>query len=279
MRINPAFDLRGATERSGRIDKVARQLEGQFAQMLVKSMRDASFGDSLFPGENKMFREMYDQKIAEAMTRGKGLGLSSMISRQLSGQAPMARRWIPAWIRRPAVLTSSMPARPAPSLPLEDGSQAVRLLQQIVRRCAARCAGGSGADGAGPGSDRRAREQHAPLAGHRRSVHRQPAGREDWRQQRPVVGHRQQPRHRDQPGRCDGDTAVAQLGEHGRLRRQHLAARAACGPRLGVPAPWSPRRRWKPAGASAIKHADGGTSHCSASRPMAGTASARQPAP
>ena len=68
-----------------KIDKVARQLEGQFAQMMIKSMREASFGDSLFPGENQMFREMYDQKIAEAMTRGRGLGLSAMIARQLGG--------------------------------------------------------------------------------------------------------------------------------------------------------------------------------------------------
>ena len=56
---------------AARIDHVARQLEGQFAQLLVKSMRDASFGDSLFPGENQMFREMYDQRNAEAMTKGR----------------------------------------------------------------------------------------------------------------------------------------------------------------------------------------------------------------
>lgn len=135
MRINPAFDLHPAQQDDpARIDKVARQLEGQFAQMLVKSMRDASFGDSLFPGENKMFREMYDQKIAEAMTRGKGLGLSSMISRQLSGQAAdgpaLDTRVDPAKASRAYQLNA--PARPAPSLPLEDGSQAVRLLQQMA---------------------------------------------------------------------------------------------------------------------------------------------------
>ncbi|MCD7100252.1 flagellar assembly peptidoglycan hydrolase FlgJ [Stenotrophomonas sp. MMGLT7] len=76
-----------------KIDQVSRQLEGQFAQMLIKSMRDASFGDSLFPGENQMFREMYDQQIAKAMTEGKGLGLSAVIARQLgktdaAAQAP-----------------------------------------------------------------------------------------------------------------------------------------------------------------------------------------------
>ncbi len=135
MRITPAFDLHPAQQNDpAKIDKVARQLEGQFAQMLVKSMRDASFGDSLFPGENKMFREMYDQKIAEAMTRGKGLGLSGMISRQLSGQAAdgpaLDTRVDPAKASRAYQLNA--PAKPAPSLPLEDGSQAVRLLQQMA---------------------------------------------------------------------------------------------------------------------------------------------------
>ncbi len=66
-----------------RIQEVARQLEGQFAQMLIKCMRDASFGDSLFPGENQTFRDMYDQQLAKAMTSGKGLGLAPMIARQL----------------------------------------------------------------------------------------------------------------------------------------------------------------------------------------------------
>src|SRR5690606_16117781 len=80
LELNPAL-----ANDPAKIDKVARQLEGQFAQMLVKSMRDASFGDSLFPSENQMFREMYDQRIAEAMTRRRGLGLSAMIARQLGG--------------------------------------------------------------------------------------------------------------------------------------------------------------------------------------------------
>lgn len=93
MRITPALELNPAQANSpAKVDKVARQLEGQFAQMLVKSMRDASFGDSLFPAENTMFREMYDNKIAEAMTRGRSLGLSAMITRQLGGgQADAAK--------------------------------------------------------------------------------------------------------------------------------------------------------------------------------------------
>jgi flagellar protein FlgJ len=81
---------------ASRIDHVARQLEGQFAQMLVKSMRDASFGDSLFPGENQTFRDLYDQQLAKALTDGKGLGLAPMIARQLGRQSGVAEAAAPA---------------------------------------------------------------------------------------------------------------------------------------------------------------------------------------
>ncbi|WP_372013699.1 flagellar assembly peptidoglycan hydrolase FlgJ [Pseudoxanthomonas sp. 10H] len=89
MRIAaPSMDLAAAPRAdAARIDQVARQLEGQFAQMLVKSMRDASFGDSLFPGENQTFRDLYDQQLSKALTEGKGLGLAPMIARQLGRQS------------------------------------------------------------------------------------------------------------------------------------------------------------------------------------------------
>jgi len=73
---------------AGKIDQAARQLEAQFAQLLVKSMRDASFGDALFPGENQLFREMYDQQLAQALTSGKGLGIATMVARQLGKVEP-----------------------------------------------------------------------------------------------------------------------------------------------------------------------------------------------
>jgi len=66
-----------------KIDQAARQLEQQFAQMLIKSMRDASFGDALFPEENQLFHDMYDQQLAKALTGGKGLGIAAMVARQL----------------------------------------------------------------------------------------------------------------------------------------------------------------------------------------------------
>lgn len=70
-----------------RIQHAARQLESQFARMMIKSMRDASFGDSLFPGENQLFRDMQDDRLAQTLTQGRGLGLQASIVRQLGGQA------------------------------------------------------------------------------------------------------------------------------------------------------------------------------------------------
>lgn len=88
----PLADANGKPD-NARIHDVARKLEGQFAQMMIKCMREAGFGDSLFPGENQVFRDMYDQQIATAMSQGRGLGLAPMIARQLGATdtpAPVA---------------------------------------------------------------------------------------------------------------------------------------------------------------------------------------------
>ncbi len=115
-----------------RVDKVARQLEGQFAQLLIKSMREASFGDSLFPGENQLFREMYDQRIAEAMTRGRGLGLSAMIARQLGGagtsQTPLDIRLHPDAAPVPYPLSPATQAIPVASLDDTPDAQTLDLI-------------------------------------------------------------------------------------------------------------------------------------------------------
>lgn len=143
MRIQPALELNPTQPNSpAKVDKVARQLEGQFAQMLVKSMRDASFGDSLLPGENTMFRDMYDQKIAEAMTKGRGLGLSAMITRQLGGGEADAAKPVDTRLDPNAALRAyrlnAPPAAPM-TLPASDGAPSpagseVDLLQQLNGR-------------------------------------------------------------------------------------------------------------------------------------------------
>ena len=75
--LNPS----SATPRA-RIETAARELETQFAQMLIKSMRSASMGDSLM-GDNTTYRDMYDQQLSKELSKGRGLGLAPMIVRQL----------------------------------------------------------------------------------------------------------------------------------------------------------------------------------------------------
>jgi len=89
MRIAPAPVELNPVQRpdAARIDKAAREFEGVFAQQLIKSMRDASFGDALFPGENQLYRDLYDQRLAKSLTDGEGLGLAKVIARQLGGGA------------------------------------------------------------------------------------------------------------------------------------------------------------------------------------------------
>jgi len=68
---------------------VARQVEGMFVQMMLKSMRDALPKEGLFGSDQtRLYTSMYDQQIAQQMTAGKGLGLADMMVKQMAaGQA------------------------------------------------------------------------------------------------------------------------------------------------------------------------------------------------
>ena len=73
---------------------VARQVEGMFVQMMLKSMREALPKDGIFSSDStRMYTSLYDQQIAQQMTAGKGLGLADMMVQQMSGgqaqQVPM----------------------------------------------------------------------------------------------------------------------------------------------------------------------------------------------
>jgi flagellar protein FlgJ len=63
----------------------AKQFEALFTQMMLKSMRAANFGDSMFESKDtEFYRDMYDQQLAVEMSKGKGMGLADMLVRQLS---------------------------------------------------------------------------------------------------------------------------------------------------------------------------------------------------
>lgn len=69
------------------IRPVARQVEGMFVQMMLKSMREALPKDGLFSSDStRLYTSMYDQQIAQHMTAGKGLGLADMMVKQMGGE-------------------------------------------------------------------------------------------------------------------------------------------------------------------------------------------------
>ena len=64
---------------------VAKQFEGLFMNMMMKSMRDATPKDGLFDNEQgKMFTSMLDQQLSQNFAK-RGVGLADVLIRQLSG--------------------------------------------------------------------------------------------------------------------------------------------------------------------------------------------------
>lgn len=63
----------------------AQQFEAMFTQMILKGMREASFGNELFGSDTEnMYRDLHDAQLALTMARGEGMGLSDLIVRALS---------------------------------------------------------------------------------------------------------------------------------------------------------------------------------------------------
>ncbi|WNN46035.1 flagellar assembly peptidoglycan hydrolase FlgJ [Winslowiella toletana] len=71
----------------GKALQVAKQVEGMFVQMMMKSMRQALPQDGMLSTEQtRMYTSMYDQQIAQQIG-AKGLGLADTIVRQMSPAA------------------------------------------------------------------------------------------------------------------------------------------------------------------------------------------------
>jgi peptidoglycan hydrolase FlgJ len=66
------------------LKEAAQQFESLFTGMVLKSMREANFGDSLFGSDQEdMYQDMYDDQIAAEISKGRGLGLADMLVQQL----------------------------------------------------------------------------------------------------------------------------------------------------------------------------------------------------
>jgi len=83
-----ALRQQARTDSKSTLPAVAKQFESIFTQMMLKSMRSASFGDSLFDSQaGDQWRDMFDQQLSLDLSQhGKGLGIADMLLRQLGGK-------------------------------------------------------------------------------------------------------------------------------------------------------------------------------------------------
>lgn len=76
-------------DQAGSLDKVARQFESLFVQMMVKQMRQASFGGGILDSDHtRQYQDMYDQQLSLHLSESGGMGIGDMLRRQL-GQSQL----------------------------------------------------------------------------------------------------------------------------------------------------------------------------------------------
>jgi len=76
---------RAVEDPEGTLKEVAHQFAALLFDQMMKSMRTAAPGNSLFDGENtRLYNELLDQEFAAKLAAQGGLGLVDMLVRQLA---------------------------------------------------------------------------------------------------------------------------------------------------------------------------------------------------
>ncbi|EPF6109847.1 flagellar assembly peptidoglycan hydrolase FlgJ [Enterobacter cloacae] len=92
----PAFDVRSldtlkreaGRQSPGALKAAAKQMEGIFVQMMMKSMRDATFKSDLLSSQSsEMYTAMHDQQVAQNIAGSGQLGFADLIVRQLGEES------------------------------------------------------------------------------------------------------------------------------------------------------------------------------------------------
>jgi peptidoglycan hydrolase FlgJ len=81
-------ELRGraAQDGKGALRETSQQFEALFIQMMMKSMREATFkSDMLQSDALDTYQDMFDREISVAMASRSSMGLADMLNQQLSG--------------------------------------------------------------------------------------------------------------------------------------------------------------------------------------------------
>jgi flagellar protein FlgJ len=83
-----ALKRQARQDQAGSLERVARQFESLFIQMMVKQMRQASFGGGIFDSDRtRQYQDMYDKQLALHLAESGGLGISELLERQLGSES------------------------------------------------------------------------------------------------------------------------------------------------------------------------------------------------
>lgn len=78
------------------IRKVAQEFESLFLNEMMKAMRSANDvfaeGNFMNSNESKTYRDMYDQQLSVTLSKGRGMGLADVLTRQLSKMSVSSER-------------------------------------------------------------------------------------------------------------------------------------------------------------------------------------------
>ena len=74
-------------DEEGALKETAKQFEAIFLNMMLKQMRESSFGDPLFDSDaGDSYRAMFDQQLALNLSENGSLGIAKLIESQLGGK-------------------------------------------------------------------------------------------------------------------------------------------------------------------------------------------------
>jgi peptidoglycan hydrolase FlgJ len=120
-----------AADPKGKALQVAKQVEGMFVQMMLKSMREALPQDGIFSSDStKMYTSMYDQQIAQEIGK-RGLGMADLIVKQMqpaqepdetAGTVPMKLDNSFIYSNLPSNQLEQMVRKAVPRLPVSPSS-------------------------------------------------------------------------------------------------------------------------------------------------------------
>ena len=122
--------LRGrATQNQGAaLDETAKQFEAMFIQMMLKSMREASFDSGLVKSDAMdSYRDMMDKELAVQLSKRGAMGIANILKQQL----------------QPMVGGTPLPANPLAPTDLAPYSSAAPMALPAAKALQLRAGGGS----------------------------------------------------------------------------------------------------------------------------------------